>query len=124
MRVLVVDDFPGAAEASAVVLKLLGHETEMAFTGRDALAKARTFDPDLIILDIGLPDIDGFQVARSIRELPQGQRVHIAALTGWDQPTDRKRGALVGIDSYASKPADATTLRNIVANAANRTRAA
>ena len=123
MRVLVVDDFPGAAEASAVVLKLLGHETEMAFSGRDALAKVRAFDPDLIILDIGLPDLDGFQVARAIRELPHGPRVHIAALTGWDQSTDRKRGATL-FDSYASKPADASTLRTIVANAANRTRAA
>src|ERR1041385_5285764 len=80
-RILVVDDFPDAAETACVLFALMGHECRVAFKGFEALSVALAFDPDIVILDIGLPDISGYEVARVLRK--QSQRMHIVALTGW-----------------------------------------
>ena len=122
MRVLVVDDYPGAAEISCMLLEILGHEARHVLTGRDALACAAQFFPDVVILDIGLPDISGYDVARALRESPQGKDVYIAALTGWGQPEDRGRAVAAGIDQHFTKPASADKLRLMLAAAAKRLR--
>lgn len=114
MRILVVDDYPTAAEVACVLLRLLGHETRAALTGRDALAQAETFHPDAVILDIGLPDLSGYEVARALRASPHGHDVFIAALTGWDQPEDRQKSAAAGFDLHVLKPASAEKLVEIV----------
>jgi CheY-like chemotaxis protein len=112
--VLVVDDYPGVAEISCVMLRLLGHEATPVTSGYEALEKVREVDPDVVILDIGLPDCNGYEVARALRASSHGDRLHIAALTGWDQPEDRAKSAAVGIDQHFAKPACTQTFREIL----------
>jgi two-component system, OmpR family, response regulator len=125
-RVLVVDDFPDAARAAAMLLRLLGHEVATAHSGRDALAVAESFQPDIVILDVGLPDLSGYDVARELRQRQRTPHVHIAALTGWGQPSDRIHALAAGFDQHVLKPADATKLKAIIqlANEQARTRGA
>jgi CheY-like chemotaxis protein len=113
MRILVVDDFPGAAEASGMVLRMLGHETALAMSGRDAIAQAATFQPHVVLLDIGLPDMTGHEVAAALRELPVGPGMHIVAITGGDGV-----GGFAKFDQQVRKPVEARVLRDIVTNAA------
>jgi two-component system, sensor histidine kinase len=112
-RILVVDDFPDAAEAACILLTLLGHECRFALCGEDALREAAAFDPDVAILDIGLPDLSGFEVARRLRQ----RTVHtlfLAALTGWGQPEDRIKALAAGFDHHVVKPADQVKLVHIL----------
>jgi DNA-binding response OmpR family regulator len=113
MRVMVVDDYPGAAQASCMLLATMGHDTCMATTGQEALAKAATFDPEVIILDIGLPDVSGYDVARELRQRP-GRRPFIAALTGWNTTPDRVHAVAAGIDQHVLKPASFEQLTSII----------
>src|ERR1043166_6001432 len=96
-RVLVVDDHPDSAEASCLLLAALGHACCPATTGTQALAEAENFRPDVVICDIGLPDITGYEVARTLRTR-HGSLLYLAALTGWDQPADRARALAAGFD--------------------------
>ncbi len=123
MRVLVVDDYPGVAEISCVMLRLLGHVAMPALNGRDAVVKVREFDPQIVILDIGLPDRNGYDVARELRADPRGDALHIAALTGWDQPEDRMRSVASGIDQHFIKPACTNKFREILRAAEARNQA-
>jgi two-component system CheB/CheR fusion protein len=120
MRVLVVDDYPAAAEAACILLGMLGHETKAALTGESALAQAETFAPHAVILDIGLPDLSGYEVARELRARPNGDQVYIAALTGWDQPEDRAKSRAAGIDLHVLKPASAEKLVEILGHVTSR----
>ena len=113
MRVLVVDDYPGAAEAACLLLRLLGHEPLAAMTGQQALERAATFDPDIVVLDLGLPDVSGLDVARALRQRP-GRRQFIVALTGSSSSEDRGRVRDAGIDMYVLKPASADNLARII----------
>ena len=94
---LVVDDNDDAADTLAKLLKLWGNETAIAFDGVEALGKAASFKPDLILLDVGLPKMNGLDACRAIRDQPGGKDVFIAALTGWGKMKiigkQRKRGA-------------------------------
>src|ERR1044071_9024369 len=108
-RVLVVDDFPDAAEAACMLLTLLGQDCSFATCGEDALRKASTFDPDIAILDIGLPDLSGFEVARLLRQRSQ-RALFVAALTGWGQAEDRIKALAAGFDHHVLKPADRAKL--------------
>jgi DNA-binding response OmpR family regulator len=122
-RILIVDDFPDAAETACVVFALMGYECRVAFKGFEALSVALAFDPDIVILDIGLPDISGYEVARVLRK--RSHRMHIVALTGWGAIEDRVRAFAAGFDQHVTKPADGGKLRDIVRNAERRlTRAA
>lgn len=116
MRVLVVDDYPGSAQASCLLLAMLGHEAHAASCGADALAVAAEFQPDIVILDIGLPDVSGYQVARELR-LRGGKRPYIAAMTGWGTTSDRVQSLAAGIDLHLIKPADVDKVRLIITNA-------
>src|SRR5256885_16795084 len=109
-RVLVVDDHPDSAEASCLLLSALGYQCCPATTGTQALAEAENFRPDVVICDIGLPDISGYEVARTLRNR-YGSPLYLAALTGWDQPADRARALAAGFDQHLVKPANLKALR-------------
>ena len=109
MRILVVDDNADAADSLTLLLKLDGHETQSVYTPADALERARTFDPEVILLDIGLPGMDGYEVARRIRS--RGSRVRLVALTGYGQSEDVQRARAAGFDEHLVKPADPHELR-------------
>lgn len=116
-RVLVVDDNMDSADAMAMLLKVLGHEVRSVYTGRAALELAPIFDPDLILLDIGLPDMDGFETARLLQERMPGlanHRVAIAALTGYGRAEDRARTMASGFDHHLVKPVELNTLKRIL----------
>ncbi|MGE0869228.1 MAG: response regulator [Kofleriaceae bacterium] len=114
MRVLVVDDYPGVAEISCVMLRILGHDAIPATSGVEALARARDFEPDIVILDIGLPDRNGYDVARALRAAPRGNALHIAVLTGWNQPEDRNHASSAGVDQHFVKPACTAKFQQIL----------
>jgi CheY-like chemotaxis protein len=113
-RILVVDDNRDAAESLAILLKLSGHETYIAHDGLEAVEKAAQLSPDLILLDIGLPKINGLEAARRIRGLSQGKRLVLVALTGWGQDADRQRSRDAGFDAHIVKPVDPDVLANLL----------
>jgi len=103
-RVLIVDDNNDAATTLEILLKSLGHETRVVHTGPEALDVAPEFKPDVVLLDIGLPGIDGYEVARRLRALQSGRLFRIVAVTGWDQEADRRRSEEAGFDMHLVKP--------------------
>ncbi len=103
-RVLVVDDNQDGAESLAALLTLDGHQILMSHDGLDALAKAALFKPDVILLDIGLPQLNGYGVCRRIREQPGGKDIVMIAMTGWGQADDRRKSIEAGFDAHCVKP--------------------
>jgi signal transduction histidine kinase len=103
-RILLADDNADSVETLASVLRLLGHEVFSAANGRTALETAARCRPDVALLDIGMPLLDGYEVARQIRAQPWGRRVTLLALTGWGQEADRRRSQEAGFDSHLVKP--------------------
>jgi CheY-like chemotaxis protein len=120
MRVLVVDDYPDSAETASMLLTLIGHDCRTAVTGQGALAQAAAFDPDIVILDIGLPDISGYEVARVLRARTGGRALYLAAVTGWGQPGDRVQALAAGFDQHVLKPTDTAKILQILRLAADR----
>ena len=113
-RVLVVDDHPDTAEVLSVLFQMLGHETHCALRGRDALRIARELDPHVILLDIGLPDITGYDVLRSLRADAGRPSRFIAAVTGHGRPSDISRAVAAGFDQHITKPVDMGKLRQVL----------
>jgi len=103
-RILVADDNRDAAEALSLQLQLAGHDVRTAHDGIEALTVAKTFDPEIVLLDLGMPKIDGYEVARQLRLQPGSRRVTLIALTGWGQQQDRDRTADAGFDAHLVKP--------------------
>lgn len=118
-RVLIVDDYPDAAEATCMLFTRLGHLCRCAINGAHALDEAAAFLPDIAILDIGLPDLSGYDVARTLRQR-HGAGLYLAALTGWGQPEDRRRAIDAGFDQHIVKPATAKVLCELIAAAERR----
>lgn len=114
-RVLVVDDHVDSTETLSLLLDALGHEPLVANTGASALHCAAERRPDLILLDLGLPDLDGCEVARLLRLQPDGPSLRIVALTGWGQPEDRARTAAAGFDGHLVKPLSREALESLLA---------
>jgi signal transduction histidine kinase/DNA-binding response OmpR family regulator len=114
-RVLVVDDNQDAAEAAAVFLALAGHEAKAVLSGVEALASAAVFVPDVIFLDIGLPGMDGFELARRLRAIPETRASLYVALTGYGQPGDRLSAREAGFDHHLTKPADPNEVLELIA---------
>jgi DNA-binding response OmpR family regulator len=109
-RVLVCDDNVDAADSLATLLRLHGVAVEVAYDGHQAQRKFESFHPDVALLDLGLPDMAGTDLARWIREQPQGADARLVAVTGWGQPADRDRTAAAGFDHHLVKPVDVDKL--------------
>jgi two-component system CheB/CheR fusion protein len=113
-RVLVVDDNADAVDSLAMVLRLRDHEVHTAYDGRGALSAAQSVLPDVVVLDIGLPDTDGYQVARALRSQRATSRATLIALTGYGQPEDVTRARAAGFDRHLVKPADPDEIAAVV----------
>jgi two-component system CheB/CheR fusion protein len=113
-RVLVVDDNPDIRESTAMMLSLIGHETRVAGSGEEALELAAKFQPTVILLDIGLPDLSGYEVARRLRETGEFAVTRIIAVSGYDTPEVRDRAAEAGFDHHLSKPVPLEELENLL----------
>lgn len=109
-RVLVVDDNRDSADSLAMVLNVHGHDARPAYDGTQALAMADSFQPEVVLLDIGLPDMDGREVCRRLRTLPAGARMLIVAQTGWGSDEDQASTSAAGFDHHAVKPVDPQTI--------------
>jgi PAS domain S-box-containing protein len=120
-RVLVVDDERVVAQALAALLRLLGNEVETAHDGLAAIAAAERHRPDLILLDIGMPKLDGYVTCQRIREQPWGEAIEIVALTGWGTEEDRRLSAEAGFDGHLVKPVEVSTLAKLLGERRART---
>ena len=116
-RVLVVDDNQDAADSLAMLLGVRGEEVRIAYDGAKALEVERDFKPDVVLLDIGLPAISGYDVAERIRD-KRGDKVLIVAITGWGQEKDLRRAEDAGIDHHFTKPVDFEALVALIERAA------
>ncbi len=114
-RVLVVDDNRDAADMLADLLRELGHTVEVAYDGPSAVSAAARFEPDVALVDIGLPVMDGHQVAGHIRQDPSTTKVRLIALTGYGQEADKRRALDAGFDAHFVKPIDLHRLTSIIA---------
>jgi signal transduction histidine kinase len=110
-RILVVDDNADAADSLGSLLQLDGHTVVVTYTSADALAKLPEFKPDIVLLDIGLPEIDGYEIARRIRASPDHSQVRLIALTGYGQAEDRQRAKASGFDAHLVKPVEFAALQ-------------
>jgi CheY-like chemotaxis protein len=115
-RILVVDDNRDAAESLALLLGITGNQTQTASDGLEAVEAAEKFKPDLVLLDIGLPKLNGYEACRRIRQAPWSARIQLVALTGWGQEEDRARAAEAGFDGYLVKPVDYADLKKLMAS--------
>ena len=118
-RILVVDDNRDAADTLGELLRIAGHETRVCHSGLHALALAESFRPDLVLLDIGMPRIDGHEVARRLRAQPWGREMRIVALSGFGRPEDRRRSLEAGCDDHLTKPVTVSDLRRALSSAAD-----
>ena len=121
LRVLIVEDNLDAAEMLKLAVSHLGHVTGLAHDGAAAITAATQFRPDVIFLDIGLPIMNGYAVARTLRGMPEFNHVHIAAVTGWGQEEDRQKAREAGCDSHFTKPLAPTMLEDLLATIAQPT---
>jgi CheY-like chemotaxis protein len=123
-RILIADDNPDAAESLALLLRLAGHEVEIARDGLEAVAAADRCRPDVILLDLGMPRLDGCGACRQIRTWPWARQVPIVALTGWGQDQDRQRSCEAGFDRHLVKPVDPAELLRLLDEPSRPERAA
>jgi len=114
LRLLAVDDNHEHADTLALFLGVAGHHVRVAYNGLDAVAAAAECDPDAVLMDVGMPGIDGYEAARRIRAQPGGARRVLVALTGWGQAEDRRRSRAAGFDAHLVKPADPAALLALV----------
>jgi two-component system, chemotaxis family, CheB/CheR fusion protein len=114
MRILVVDDYRDAADSLAVLLRMMGHAVHTAYDGLEALEMAAAWPPEVVLLDIGLPKLNGYEVAERLRA-EHGGDLALIALTGWGQPEDRRRAHEAGFDHHLTKPVELDALRQLLA---------
>ncbi|HXT22784.1 MAG TPA: response regulator, partial [Thermoanaerobaculia bacterium] len=114
-RVLVVDDNRDSADSLALLLEMVGEEVAVAYDGEAALKTAETFQPEVVLLDLGLPKLNGFEAARRLRQREGGTRPVLIALTGWGQEDDRRRSRDAGFDFHITKPVDFQVLKGLLA---------
>jgi PAS domain S-box-containing protein len=114
-RILVVDDNRDAADSLAMMLRLLGHDIQTAHDGLEAVQAAASFRPEIVLLDIGLPKLNGYEAARHIRAQPWGGHMALIALTGWGQEEDKRRSLEAGFDHHLTKPVVPAALEKLLA---------
>ena len=116
LRILVVDDNPDAVATMETMLRLQGTQTRIARDGVEAVEQAELFSPNVILLDIGMPRMNGFEAAKAIRSKPWGKMVKIIAITGWGQAADKQRSVDAGIDHHLTKPVDQAKLFHLLSS--------
>jgi CheY-like chemotaxis protein len=114
LKVLVVDDNLDSASSLAQVLQLWGHDAKTAHDGQAAVQAAQDYQPDVVLLDIGLPGMDGYEVARVLRQKPSLAGMQLVALTGYGQDQDKQRSEQAGFEIHFTKPVDLGTLRKFL----------
>ena len=114
-RILVVDDNHDSALSLAMMLSIMGHETRTAHDGESAVTTAESFLPEVVLLDIGLPKLNGYEVAQRIRENAWGKTMFLIAVTGWGQEEDRQRSSEVGLNVHMVKPVEPAALERLLA---------
>jgi DNA-binding response OmpR family regulator len=119
LKILIVEDNVDGAESLAMVLRLVGHNVRIAFSAHDGLAAADEFQPEVVLLDIGLPVVNGFEVATSLRERRK-EGLAIVAITGYGRSSDRVRAKEAGFDHFFVKPVDPECLTQFLAKVATR----
>ena len=119
-RVMVVDDNKDAADSLATLLEMAGHEVRVAHRGRTALALAQTFRPDIAVIDIGMPDLSGYEVAKELRQKSWGAGIFLVALTGWGQDDDRLQAKESGFDRHMTKPVEPGALQALLSTSDGR----
>jgi len=117
-KVLVADDNQDAAEGISMLIELAGHEVRVAHSGQTAVSLAQLFRPDIALLDIGMPDLSGYEVARRLRQESWAKSLQLIALTGWGQDRDRRQAFEAGFDHHLSKPVDPDKLVEMIGNGA------
>jgi CheY-like chemotaxis protein len=120
LRILVVDDNRDSAESLAALLTIDGHELELAHDGAEAVDKAAAFRPHVVLLDIGLPKLDGYQACREMRKMPRGAEMDIVALTGWALDDDRDKAREAGFTRHLVKPIDFEELEQLLQTVISR----
>lgn len=113
-RVLIVDDHEDTAASMSTILRIMGHDVRVAHDGQTAVAEAASYQPDVVLLDIGLPKMSGYEVARRIREQSWGKEMKLVALTGWGQEEDKRRAKETGFDHYMVKPVEPVALEELL----------
>jgi PAS domain S-box-containing protein len=119
-RILVVDDNKDSADSLSMLLRMSGHQTHVAYDGEEAVEAAEQARPEVVLLDIGLPKLNGLDVCRRIREQPWGKSMVLVALTGWGQVEDRRKSQDAGFDAHLVKPVNYTELTNLLASLQGR----
>jgi CheY-like chemotaxis protein len=113
-RILVVDDLRDSAESLARLLRIEGNEVRTAHDGLEAVAVAADFRPELVLMDIGMPKMDGYEACRRIRNLPFGSEVILVAVTGWGQAEDRRKSQAAGFDHHMVKPVEPVAIEKLL----------
>ena len=117
-KILVADDNQDAANTLAMLLRIAGHDVCTAYGGQAALTIASTFRPEFALLDIGMPDLNGYEVARQLRRTSWGKAARLIALTGWGQEDDKRRAHAAGFDHHLTKPLDTHQLDQLLSASA------
>lgn len=115
LTVLIVDDNRDAADTLGLVLEGAGHEVRVCYDGRSALVVASVFRPEFVLLDVGMPDMNGYEVARALRLQPAGRSMTLVALTGWGREADVQQAQAAGFDRHLTKPVDSLVLQSLLA---------
>jgi CheY-like chemotaxis protein len=115
-RILLVDDLIDNTDALAMLVRSMGHEARTPSNGRDALAIAAEFSPEVILFDLGMPEMDGLEICRHIREQVWGKEVAVVALSGWGRKEDRDRTKVAGFDRHMTKPVSTAVLAELLSS--------
>jgi CheY-like chemotaxis protein len=116
-RVLVVDDSIDAADTTAMLLQATGCAVRAVYSGEESVKQVEAFRPEIVLLDLGMPGVNGLDVCRRIRSLPGGRSLFVVAVTGWGQEEDRRKTRAAGFDAHLVKPVAPDELLNVVENA-------
>jgi CheY-like chemotaxis protein len=114
LRILIVEDSRDAADSLRMLLELLGHQVEVAYSGPEGVRRARQWRPDVVLCDIGLPGLDGYEVAGELRHDPATAKARLIAITGYGQEEDRRRAREAGFDHHLTKPVDPVALQPLL----------
>jgi len=115
-RVLVVDDLKDGADTLATMLRLMGHDTRTAYDGEAGLEAALAWRPDVVLLDLAMPRMNGYEVCRRLRQEPWGRNLLVIALTGWDEDQEGRRTKAAGFDHHLVKPVEPDALQDLLAS--------